>query len=127
MRRWNSLATVVGVIAAIGCASARYRHARRPTNCDHQDHDNTVEVTATGVSCKDVYIKKNVNDVVWYSAEGTKLKIIFPDNPFDDLSCRDNECRAYWVSRDVLKETSFEYHGFIDGRPTADPNVIIKP
>ena len=127
MHGWRLTGCLLGLAAAIGCASSRYRHGHVSTPCDHQPHDNTIEVTATGVSCKDVYIKKNVNSVVWYSADGTKLKIVFPDNPFDDLVCADNECTAYWVNREVSSETKFEYMAFIGGQKTGDPNVIIKP
>ncbi len=129
MRNWTLLGAVMGLALAVGCAGTRYRsgHPHHPTNCDHQAHDNTVEVTTAGVSCKDIYIKKNVDSIVWYSADGTKLKVKFDDDPFDDLSCIDNECTAYWVKGEITRDTTFKYYTFLNGKLNSDPNVIIKP
>ncbi len=131
MKSSLSVIALVAMAAMTGCCSTQAvstnRHPHKPTPCDHQAHDDTVAVTMAGVNCKEIYIKKNKNNIVWYSPDGTKLQVIFPDNPFTDLRCGDNECTAYWVEKDITSDQWFKYSTSIDGVPTGDPNVIIKP
>jgi hypothetical protein len=123
------------IILAAAAAGLQCRGSRpQPTQCTSGPQNHVIEVTPTSISCKSAIVSIVAdNHILWYSASGTTLTLQFAGaNPYKHFGCGSsaslptNECKGTNLSG-VQAGQIFEYTPSIDGTPTTDPNIIIRP
>jgi len=96
------------------------------TPCDHQPHDNIMKADNGVASCESVEVSMSAqNFVMWHARQTEHLTVTFTGvNPFQHVDCVAHVCIAFGI---IPASGTYDYALSIDGKKSADPNIIIRP